>query len=55
MCQKLIKFPKLFKEHFISNFISLGSDPVINVRLSVAIVLAKMVVKKNEIAELGDI
>ena len=33
MCQKLIKFPDLFKTHFLENFVTLADDKITNVRL----------------------
>jgi len=40
-----MKFPVVFKKHFLENFLLLGQDKVINVRLTMAKILGKVVVK----------
>lgn len=40
MCGQLIDYPERFRLHFMDNFINMGNDKVLNVRLSFATVLA---------------
>lgn len=41
MIGNLLKYPEIFKKHFLSSVIELSTDKVINVRITLAKVLKK--------------
>merc|ERR1712146_675640 len=55
MCEKIMKYPDIFNKHFITYFLKLGEDKVVNVRISVAKVLKKLFKKQRPITEYKEI
>lgn len=47
MVGNLMKYPHIFKKHFLSSFIELSNDKVINVRIVLARVIKKYFKKEG--------
>jgi len=47
MVGKIMKYPEIFKQYFVENFIELSEDKVPNVRITLAKVVKKHYIKKG--------